>query len=120
MEEDGAVAGTGSKTESIGCSLSKHQRPEKSWLALHWAGLDKKIFKPLLTHSYPTLMDTLPNNCLSIGRIFTSKEQFMKHPMMQEKDVVSSVDRGFAAFTAAPDNLPLEKESVWKDTLGNI
>merc|ERR1719369_560126 len=90
MEEDGAVAGTGGGTESIGSSLSKHQRPEKSWLALHWAGLDKKIFKPLLTHSYPTLMDTLPNKCLPLGRIFTSKEQLMKHPMMKEGEESSS------------------------------
>ena len=49
-----------------------------------------RYFKPLLTHSYPTLMDTLPNKCLPLGRIFTSKEQFMKHPMMMEREDTSS------------------------------
>ena len=62
------------------------QKPEKSWLARRWAGADSKFFKPLLTHSYPTLMDTLPNKCLPLGRVFTSKEQFLKHPMMKERE----------------------------------
>ena len=71
-------------------STSQSQKPEKSWLARRWAGADTKFFKPLLTHSYPTLMDTLPNKCLPLGRIFTSKEQFMKHPMMKEREDSSS------------------------------
>ena len=73
------------------------RKPEKSWLAKQWAGVDNRsvcsylksvycilayyimcshlcrYFKPLLTHSYPTLMDTLPNRCLSLGRVFTSR-----------------------------------------------
>jgi len=59
-------------------------RPEKSWLAKQWAGVDNKFFKPLLTHSNPTLVDTLPNRCLPIGKMFTSREQMMNHPMMQQ------------------------------------
>ena len=35
-------------------------------------------------------MDTLPNKCLPMGRIFTSKEQFMKHPMMTGRGESSS------------------------------
>ena len=31
-------------------------------------------------------MDTLPNKCLPLGRVFTSKEQLMKHPMMKEDE----------------------------------
>ena len=42
MEEGGAAAGSGAETGSIGSSPSQHQKPEKSWLALQWAGLDEK------------------------------------------------------------------------------
>jgi hypothetical protein len=38
--------------------------------------------KPLLTHSNPTLMETLPACCLPLGRILTSTEQLMRHPAM--------------------------------------
>lgn len=79
MEEGGEAEGESSLTSR----QSSVNRPEKSWMARQWAGLDTKIFKPLLTHSNPTLMDTLPNRCLPIGRLFTSREQLMRHPMMQ-------------------------------------
>ena len=74
-----------------------------------------RYFKPLLTHSYPTLMDTLPNRCLSLGRVFTSRsvlntrfwlverllwhsiltpdwcrEQIMRHPMMRDPESTAS------------------------------
>lgn len=73
--------------EEEGNSTSRQtsvNRPEKSWLAKQWAGVDNKFFKPLLTHSNPTLVDTLPNRCLPIGKMFTSREQMMNHPMMQQ------------------------------------
>merc|ERR1719427_427139 len=90
VEEGQAGGGENGSLNSSSSSPSQQQKPEKSWLALQWAGLDKKIFKPLLTHSNPTLMETLPSKCMSIGRIFTSREQLMKHPMMQDKDEVSN------------------------------
>ena len=68
------------------------RRPGKSWLARRWAGVDKGFFKPLLTHSYPTLMDTMPNRCLSLARVFTSREQILKHPMMRERESSTSQD----------------------------
>ena len=65
-------------------SLSSHvNKPDKSWVAKKWGGFDTKYLKPLLTHSSPTLMDTLPNRFLSLARIFTSREQIMRHPMMR-------------------------------------
>jgi len=88
-------------------------RPEKSWLALQWASVDSKLFKPLLTHSNPTLMDTLPTRCLSISRIFTSREQLMKHPMMQNKEGSSSPDSDNAA-------LPLGQGGTLKGVQGHI
>ena len=45
-----------------------------------------QYLKPLLTHSNPTLMETLPGCCLPVARFFTSAEQLSKHPAMQERD----------------------------------
>ena len=59
---------------------------EKSWLARLWSGFDDKYLKPLLTHSNPTLMETLPGCCLPVARFFTSAEQLSKHPAMQGWD----------------------------------
>ena len=38
--------------------------------------------KPLLTHSNPTLMETMPACCLGLSRILTSTEQLSRHPAM--------------------------------------
>ena len=48
---------------------------EKSWLARIWGGFDTKYMKPLLTHSKPTLMETLPPCCLPVARMLTTSEQ---------------------------------------------
>ena len=32
-----------------------------------------RLFKPLLTHAHPTLMETTHNRCLPLARLFTSK-----------------------------------------------
>ncbi|XP_032779420.2 sodium/hydrogen exchanger 9 isoform X2 [Daphnia magna] len=48
---------------------------EKSWLARIWGGFDTKYMKPLLTHSKPTLIDTLPPCCLPVARMLTTSEQ---------------------------------------------
>jgi solute carrier family 9 (sodium/hydrogen exchanger), member 6/7 len=55
---------------------------EKSLLAKYWSGFDRKFMKPLLTHSNPTLMETMPECCLPLARVLTSTEQLMKHPAM--------------------------------------
>ena len=56
---------------------------DKSIAAKAWSGFDAKYMKPLLTHSNPTLMETLPDCCGSkLGRILTSNEQLSKHPRM--------------------------------------
>ena len=55
---------------------------DKSLLAKYWSGFDHKYMKPLLTHSNPTLMETLPACCLPLGRMLTSTEQLMRHPAM--------------------------------------
>ncbi|TRY74763.1 hypothetical protein TCAL_00731 [Tigriopus californicus] len=61
-------------------------RPKKSILAKVWGGFDSKFMKPLLTHSNPTLMETLPMCCLPLARLLTSVEQLSRHPAMQISD----------------------------------
>ena len=59
---------------------------EKSALAKVWSGFDTKYMKPFLTHSNPTLMETLPECCLPLARILTSSEQLLKHPAMMHSN----------------------------------
>lgn len=120
VEEGGEGGVRGAENGSLGSNHPQIQRPEKSWLALQWAGVDNKLFKPLLTHSNPTLMDTLPNRCLPIARIFTSREQLMNHPMMQDKEGTSSGELDSAAFTAVPDTVPLGQGDSLKGVQGHI
>jgi len=49
--------------------------PGKSCLAKLWGGIDNKLFKPLLTHTSPSLMETLPRYCLMLGKYLSSEEQ---------------------------------------------
>jgi len=82
---------------------------DKSIAAKAWSGFDAKYMKPLLTHSNPTLMETLPDCCgTRIGRILTSKDQLARHPRMvnsSEEDTQSPVfDRDIANANANADS----------------
>lgn len=79
---------------------TQQSKPEKSWLAQQWAGIDAKFFKPLLTHASPSLMETMPNRCLPLGRVFTSREQREKHPLMQKSAEPSTDDLESGAFSS--------------------
>lgn len=48
---------------------------EKAILARIWGSFDSRYMKPLLTHSRPTLLETLPVCCNPIARILTTTEQ---------------------------------------------
>ena len=48
-----------------------------------------RYLKPLLTHSNPTLMETMPGGCLSLARLLTSSEQLARHPMMSTNHSLS-------------------------------
>ncbi|XP_037709289.1 sodium/hydrogen exchanger 6 isoform X3 [Drosophila subpulchrella] len=48
---------------------------EKAILARIWANFDTKYMKPLLTHSRPTLLETLPVCCNPIARLLTTTQQ---------------------------------------------
>lgn len=47
---------------------------EKAWLVRKWYDFDVNFMKPLLTHSRPSLMETMPC-CLPISRFLTSTQQ---------------------------------------------
>ncbi|KMY88584.1 sodium/hydrogen exchanger 6 isoform X10 [Drosophila simulans] len=48
---------------------------EKAILARIWGNFDTKYMKPLLTHSRPTLLETLPVCCNPIARLLTTTQQ---------------------------------------------
>ncbi|XP_030748627.1 sodium/hydrogen exchanger 7 isoform X2 [Sitophilus oryzae] len=48
---------------------------EKAVLARIWGSFDTKYMKPLLTHSKPTLLETLPVCCNPLARLLTTTEQ---------------------------------------------
>jgi len=104
--EDGAE-----NTERPAPARRQQSKPEKSWLAQQWAGIDTKIFKPLLTHASPTLLETLPNRCIGLARVFTSREQLEKHPMMRKVEESSSGELESGTFGNGSTN-PQQTEEV--------
>lgn len=48
---------------------------EKALLARIWGNFDTRYMKPLLTHSRPTLLETLPVCCTPIARLLTTTQQ---------------------------------------------
>ena len=61
--------------------------------------------KPLLTHSNPTLMETMPSCCLGFSRMLTSTEQLSRHPAMVGgtlTDELDPVDGAAGVVTSAP------------------
>ena len=100
--EEGGVTSPSSRPQP---PRRQQSRPEKSWLAMQWAGIDTKLFKPLLTHAHPTLMETTHNRCLPLARLFTSKQQWEKHPLLQPKgeEEGSSPDLESGAFSTGQE-----------------
>ncbi len=78
-------------TPGVGGGGDPHQHvpfspPGKSWMARLWSGFDDNYMKPLLTHSSPSLMETLPACCMPLARWLTSQEQLARHPKMSRSD----------------------------------
>ncbi|XP_037049835.1 sodium/hydrogen exchanger 6 isoform X3 [Bradysia coprophila] len=73
------------ETEAVQPQPAAAQPPrshEKAVLARVWGNFDRNYMKPFLTHSRPTLLDTLPNCCSPIARLLTTTEQ-----LTQERDI---------------------------------
>ncbi|XP_017852690.1 sodium/hydrogen exchanger 6 isoform X2 [Drosophila busckii] len=58
-----------------GPSGRRRNSHEKAILARIWGNFDTKYMKPLLTHSRPTLLETLPVCCNPIARLLTTTQQ---------------------------------------------
>ncbi|CAH1965055.1 unnamed protein product [Acanthoscelides obtectus] len=68
--------GGGDWSEINGSSeFPKSHQNEKAFLARIWGSFDTHYMKPLLTHSRPTLLDTLPVCCNPLARLLTTTEQ---------------------------------------------
>ncbi|XP_078039188.1 na[+]/H[+] hydrogen exchanger 3 isoform X4 [Augochlora pura] len=72
--QDGSLPGSSAKPN------------EKALLARIWGDFDTRYMKPLLTHSRPTLLETLPVCCGPLARILTTTQQ------MTEDDAIRKID----------------------------
>ncbi|XP_019700702.2 sodium/hydrogen exchanger 7 isoform X4 [Harpegnathos saltator] len=82
----GGGGGGGSSSVGGGGGSGGMKPNEKALLARIWGDFDTKYMKPLLTHSRPTLLETLPVCCSPLARILTTTQQ------MTQDDVARKVD----------------------------
>ncbi|KAJ8684172.1 hypothetical protein QAD02_019964 [Eretmocerus hayati] len=59
---------------------------EKALLARIWGNFDTHYMKPLLTHSRPTLLETLPVCCSPMARLLTTTQQMTQDDMGDKID----------------------------------
>ncbi|XP_029162502.1 sodium/hydrogen exchanger 7 isoform X5 [Nylanderia fulva] len=59
---------------------------EKALLARIWGDFDTRYMKPLLTHSRPTLLETLPVCCSPLARILTTTQQMTQDDVARKAD----------------------------------
>ncbi|XP_014477744.1 PREDICTED: sodium/hydrogen exchanger 7 isoform X3 [Dinoponera quadriceps] len=59
---------------------------EKALLARLWGDFDTKYMKPLLTHSRPTLLETLPVCCSPLARLLTTTQQMTQDDLARKVD----------------------------------
>ncbi|KAG5893185.1 hypothetical protein JTB14_016462 [Gonioctena quinquepunctata] len=72
--QSGNTTPRGDWSDVNGSELPRQQN-EKAFLARIWGSFDSHYMKPLLTHSRPTLLETLPVCCNPLARILTTTEQ---------------------------------------------
>ncbi|CAK9801910.1 Sodium/hydrogen exchanger 7 [Anthophora quadrimaculata] len=72
--QDGSLPGSGIKPN------------EKALLARIWGDFDTRYMKPLLTHSRPTLLETLPVCCTPLARILTTTQQMTQDEAIRKAD----------------------------------
>ncbi|XP_075151637.1 na[+]/H[+] hydrogen exchanger 3 isoform X3 [Haematobia irritans] len=74
-----------------GGNASPPRRNEKAILARLWGSFDTKYMKPLLTHSRPTLLETLPVCCNPVARLLTTTEQLTQDGNLRRTDSDSDI-----------------------------
>ncbi|KAL5281841.1 Nhe3 family protein [Megaselia abdita] len=67
------------------------RKNEKAFIARIWGDFDKSYMKPLLTHSRPTLLDTLPTYCNPLARFLTTTEQLTQDGLNRNSDTDSEI-----------------------------
>ncbi|XP_058802563.1 sodium/hydrogen exchanger 6 isoform X3 [Phymastichus coffea] len=72
--QDGSSSGSAAKSN------------EKALLARIWGNFDTRFMKPLLTHSRPTLLETLPVCCTPVARLLTTTQQMTQDDMGHKID----------------------------------
>ncbi|XP_076164386.1 na[+]/H[+] hydrogen exchanger 3 isoform X6 [Ptiloglossa arizonensis] len=72
--QDGSLPASGAKPN------------EKALLARIWGDFDTRYMKPLLTHSRPTLLETLPVCCGPLARILTTTQQMTQDEAIRKAD----------------------------------
>ncbi|XP_053960837.1 sodium/hydrogen exchanger 6 isoform X3 [Anastrepha ludens] len=75
LDVDVDVEGAGGLGDASAQAAINAKRNEKAFLARIWGNFDTKYMKPLLTHSRPTLLETLPVCCNPVARLLTTTEQ---------------------------------------------
>ncbi|XP_053960840.1 sodium/hydrogen exchanger 9 isoform X6 [Anastrepha ludens] len=75
QDVDVDVEGAGGLGDASAQAAINAKRNEKAFLARIWGNFDTKYMKPLLTHSRPTLLETLPVCCNPVARLLTTTEQ---------------------------------------------
>ena len=76
--------------------------------------------KPLLTHSNPTLMETMPSCCLGLSRVLTSAEQLSRHPAMMGGVLTDDMDPSEGGIvTSAPAGFSNSREDSFDFSRNN-
>ncbi|KAL9927372.1 na[+]/H[+] hydrogen exchanger 3 [Glossina fuscipes fuscipes] len=86
LDSSTATSGNG-----VGAVNNAPRRNEKAILARLWGNFDTKYMKPLLTHSRPTLLETLPVCCNPVARLLTTTEQLTQDGSLRRTDSDSDV-----------------------------
>lgn len=79
---------------------------EQSCLDRMWSRLDTRYFQPLLTHSRPTLIETMPMFCHPLSKFLTSTEQMCHGRVSGSNDVESNNSAIFVADNTVGDTPP--------------
>ncbi|XP_074110400.1 na[+]/H[+] hydrogen exchanger 3 isoform X1 [Cotesia typhae] len=98
--QDNCSQGDAGSTGGSGPNLSGHKASSSSWsppnekafLARVWGDFDTRYMKPLLTHSRPTLLETLPVCCTPLARLLTTAQQLSQEELNNVRRVDSDSD----------------------------
>lgn len=108
--KSGVLQGNSTPRSDANEPFGPPQRPiqnEKALLARVWGSLDSRYMKPLLTHSRPTLLETLPVCCTPLARFLTTTEQLTQVTI--PKNVQNSPDNGKHSLVPISGRVKFEK-----------